>query len=233
MRVAICDDEKVFRAHLKELLVKDSFAKGADITVSEYACGEDLLKAYTGEPAFCADILFLDIRMQGMDGLETARRLREQNCNCLIIFLTSLAEYARKGYEVKAFRYLLKEEADREIGRVMEECRRELGAEEYFSFTWERCNYSIHKKDILYFESRKRLIYLYTAKRKYQFYQKLDYLEEQLAQSGFLRCHRSFLVQERYVKGWRENVLWLEDGTELPVSRTYEKEVNRKLMLRV
>lgn len=233
MHIVICDDEHIFLAHIKELLVRISIEKNMDLTITECASGVELLAAYSAGTVSDMDILFLDIRMADMDGLETARVLREKGCGCLIIFLTSLEEYAREGYEVRAFRYLLKGQVDRELGRVMDACCRELGTEEFFEFSYERRSYHVRKQDILYFESRKRLAFLFTTKGEYRFYQRLDVLEEQLSGEGFLRCHRSFLVQERYVKSWKEHVLWLEDGREIPISRTYEKEVNRRLMLRM
>ena len=233
MHIVICDDERIFLTYFRQLLVKDSIEKGKDIVVTEYSCGEELVKAYTQGTETSVDILFLDIYMGGMNGLETARILREKGCGCLIVFLTNMEEYAREGYEVKAFRYLLKEQVDMEIGRVMDACRKELETEEYFVFSYERCSYHVRKRDIFYFESRKRMVILYAQNGQYQFYQRLDVLEEQLAGEGFLRCHRSFLVQERYVKSWKENALWLEDGTQIPISRTYEKAVNKRLLLRI
>lgn len=230
MNIAICDDEDIFRSYLRNLLLKDSFVQGTDIQVEEYADGEALLSAHA-EGKTHADIIFLDIRMPGLDGLETAGILRQRGDKCLIIFLTSMAEYAMRGYEVRAFRYMLKEEAAVELGRVMEECRKELGEESWFSFSQGRQTYRIPKGDILYFESRKRIVLLHTATDSYSFYRKLDVLEEEMQGSGFLRCHRSYLVQERYVRSWKGGNLWLEDGTELPISRGYEREVNRRLML--
>lgn len=232
MHIAVCDDEKIFREYFRKLLLEYSFAKDVEFVISEYDDSESLLEAYSSEKASHMDVLFLDIRMNGLDGMEAAKQLRRQGCGCLIVFLTSLAEYVQKGYEVRAFRYLLKEQAKKEIGSVLDACLSELESEEYFVFTSERRNYSIRKRDILYFESRKRIILVYIVNGNYSFYQKLDELEKQLAGQGFLRCHRSFLVQERFVKGWRENALWMEDGAELPVSRTYERAVNQKLMLR-
>lgn len=232
MHIGVCDDEKIFLEYFRELLARESFARDREVIVSGYPGGEELLAAYCAGSLADMEVLFLDIRMEGLDGLETARRLRERGCGCLIVFLTSLEEYARDGYEVRAFRYLLKERVEEELGRVMEACRRELGTEEYFVFSYGRKSYRVRKMEIFYFESRKRLIYLSAAGGKYQFYQKMDLLEEQLAGEGFLRCHKSYLVQERYVKGWKENALWLEDGTELPVSRTYGKKVNERLLLR-
>ncbi len=231
MNIAICDDEDIFRKHFRELLLKESFVQNTDIQVWECASGEELLAACS-EAGFHADVIFLDIRMKGMDGMETARILRQRGEKCLLVFLTSLSEYAAKGYEVKAFRYLMKEDADRELGQMMKECVRELEGEAWFAFSRGHCHYSVPRADILYFESRKRQVYLYTEVREYSFYEKLDAVEALLAGKGFLRCHRSFLVQERYVRGWKDNALWLENGRELPISRAYEKEVNRRLMLR-
>ena len=146
----------------------------------------------------------------------------------MTVFLSSLSEYARKGYEVRAFRYLLKEEAERELSRVMEDCGRELGEACWFSFAQGQQTCRGPREDILYFESRKRGGVLHTGRESHAFYRKLDELEG----GGFLRCHKSYLVQERYVRGWKGRSLWLEDGTEVPISRGYEKEVNRRLMLR-
>lgn len=231
MKIAICDDEPVFLSHLKALLQKDSFEKEYDLEIKEYDSGEALIKAYEAAEDF--DVLFLDILMKTMDGLETAGRLRSMGCRCLLIFLTSMTEYMQQGYEVRAFRYLLKDQTQQELARVMEAVRGEFLTQDYFAFSYERNSFRVPKADILYLESKKRLIYLHTCKGEtYQFYQKLDELEAQLGACGFMRCHKSFLVQERYVTGWREHVLWLEGNIELPVSRAYEKEVNRRLMLR-
>lgn len=231
MHVAVCDDEDIFREYLKKLLLEYSFKTDEEMIITEYSCGEALLDAYS-QGGMAEDVIFLDIRMNGMDGMEAAKLLRGQGCGCLIVFLTSLEEYARRGYEVKAFRYLLKDQAESDLGPVLDACRMELAGEDYFCFSYERCSYSVPKREILYFESKKRLVLLHAAKEEHRFYQKLDDLELQLSGEGFLRCHKSFLVQERHIKSWRENALWLADGTELPISRTYEKEVNRRLMLR-
>lgn len=231
IQAAVCDDEPIFRSHIRELLVQDSIRHGYDLYVKEYADGSELLSSF--EKGQAMDVLFLDIRMKEKDGMETARILREKGCSCLIVFLTSMSEYMQKGYEVRAFRYLLKEQADSELESVMRECRRELATDSFFGFSCEHKNYSVRKSDILYLESSKRLILLHTAGEVFRFYQKLDHLEEQLARDGFLRCHRSFLVREDCVKGWKEDELWLENGERIPISRSYEKEVNRRLMLRI
>ncbi len=231
IQVAVCDDEEIFRAYIRKLLAEDGIRRGYDLQVSEYGDGRELLEAH--EAGRRMDILFLDIRMREQDGLETARLLRERGCGCLLIFLTSMSEYMQKGYEVRAFRFLLKEQAAEELPRVMQDCRRELSAEGYFSFTSEHRSYLLPKTDILYFESCKRLILLHTAREVFRFYGKLDDLEAELSAEGFLRCHRSFLVREDRVRRWQDRELTLTNDERLPVSRSYEREVNRRLMLRM
>ena len=76
------------------------------------------------------------------------------------------------------------------------------------------------------------MLVLHTGRERHACMRELDELERELEGGEFLRCHKSYLVQERYVRGWKGRSLWLEDGTEVPISRGYEKEVNRRLMLR-
>ena len=88
------------------------------------------------------------------------------------------------------------------------------------------------KGDILFFESEKSLLYLNTKKAVYCFQGKLDDLERELRESGFLRCHKNFLVQECYVRGWKDQLLRMENGAKIPIGRSFEKEVNRRLAMR-
>ncbi|MCD8068807.1 MAG: LytTR family DNA-binding domain-containing protein [Lachnospiraceae bacterium] len=248
--IAVCDDEPVFTEHIRNLLVSDSILKGYELNIGIYQSGEALLKAWENGCLF--DVIFLDIlldagmpqkRIQGervsenqgtngtLNGFETAELLRKAGCGSLLVFLTSLSSYVQKGYEVRAFRYLLKSQMELEITRVMEDCRRELAAENYFQFTCEREICRVRKKDIYYLESNKRMVYLHTEKQTYHFYRKLDELEAEFCGDAFLRCHKSYLVQVRHVAGWKEKQLRMENGAVIPISRAYRDEVNRRLLL--
>ncbi len=101
MKVAVCDDEPVYRLYLREILARESLVRNLEIEVTEYAGGEALLEAYTRDP-LSMDIVLLDILMPGMDGMETAKALRKRGAGCVIVFLTSLEDFARQGYEVRA-----------------------------------------------------------------------------------------------------------------------------------
>lgn len=101
MKIAVCDDEPIFRKQLKAIL--EEYYCSLDVLVLSYSSGEELLGAVKGNPF---DLVFLDIEMEGIDGLETAKRLNELVSDLPVILLTSHTELAMEGYEVRAFRFL-------------------------------------------------------------------------------------------------------------------------------
>lgn len=230
MRVAICDGEKEFTAQFRKWMGRDSQKKEYDVTILEFQSGEEVMEAVRNGNDI--DVLFLDIKILDGDGFETARQMRDMGCRCLMIFLTSLFSCIQREYEVKAFRCLLREQLEGQLGKVMDDCRAELLTRDFYSFSHDGKMEQVPKEDILYFESEKSLLYLNTQKAVYCFQGKLDDLERELRESGFLRCHKNFLVQECYVRGWKDQLLRMENGAKIPIGRSFEKEVNRRLAMR-
>ena len=105
LKLAVCDDEKVFRSDLKRILGMELDLCGIDYHITEFASGEELIAGL--EKTDC-QILFLDIEMKGMDGVAAARKLREMKRQMEIIFVTSYADFVFQGYEVRALNYILK-----------------------------------------------------------------------------------------------------------------------------
>ena len=99
MRIAICDDEKIFRDQIKKYILEVS----SDSSIDEYTCGDDLAGSESNY-----DIIFLDIEMPGISGIETAEKLRENGSDADIIFLTSHVEFVYEAFKVRAFRFLQK-----------------------------------------------------------------------------------------------------------------------------
>ena len=104
IRVAICDDEEIFIKELRKCLNKYIEETGKEISIVEFKDGKDLLKNYKTD----LDLIFLDIKMEKLDGLKTAEEIRKIDSTVGIIFLTSLSQYVWKGYEYGAVNYLLK-----------------------------------------------------------------------------------------------------------------------------
>ncbi len=114
MRIAICDDENTFLKELEEKIVK--IIPRLDCDVEPFSCAEDLLSS---DMAF--DIVFLDIEMDGMDGMSCARKIRQSDKDIPIVFLTSHTEMAVEGYEVSAFRFLQKPVDDTKLKRTLQD----------------------------------------------------------------------------------------------------------------
>ena len=107
LSVAICDDEPAVCREIEELLAGQLVRADLDGNTRVFPDGESLVRAYErGEADF--QIVFLDIKMQAMNGISAAREIRRYDEKVLIVFITSSAEYVFRGYEVKAFRYILK-----------------------------------------------------------------------------------------------------------------------------
>ncbi len=231
MKIAVCDDEPVYRQVLTERILREGIAGGYETSITEYADGNALLAAVDRDGG--ADVYFLDIETDAGpdDGIRTARELRRRGDRGLIVYVTGFMEYMQTGYEVKAFRYLLKNQIDRDLGQVLLDIRRELTEEDCFSFQRNKETVCVKLRDILYLESDRRLVHIKCRQGQESFYGSLDKVEEELAEKGFLRCHKSYLVNRDRVKSFSGEQVVLEEGTVLPVSRAYCKEVKRELTL--
>lgn len=230
MKIIICDDEPKYRALLHERILQDSFACDYEVEITEYEGGESLLQAL--ETGVSADVYFLDIQMENGtdDGIRVARKLRSMGDAGLIVYVTSFIDYVQTGYEVKAFRYLLKSQIGDGLAKVLADIRQELNGDESFCFQAKGETIRVNCKEILYLESDRRTVRLVTEKEESVYYGKLEEAEKALG-DGFLRCHRSFLVNMAQIKKYSGEGIVIQDGQIIPISRTYAGDVKRKLML--
>ena len=140
LSVAICDDEPAVCREIEELLAGQLVRADLDGNTRVFSDGESLVRAYErGEADF--QIVFLDIKMQAMNGISAAREIRRYDEKVLIVFITSSAEYVFRGYEVKAFRYILKTELHQAFRKIFEECMEELRADSLRRFSFRRVVY--------------------------------------------------------------------------------------------
>lgn len=231
LNIAICDDEKFICDFLKKS-VTDCLAK-ADIegNISVFDDGQPLADLYReGKASF--DLILLDITMKKCDGMTAAKIIRAFDSQVMIVFVTSSAEFVFSGYEVRAFRYILKPELLHGFTGVFKECLEELTKSNEVRFTFQKASetVSIPLRDIIYFESDKRIINIITANEEYSFYGKLDTIEEQLKKQDFVRCHQSFLVNAKKITSVKVNEVTLVNAGTLPVSKRRTKETNEAFL---
>lgn len=230
--VAVCDDEARVGEYLRNA-VNDYFAK-ADIDgrVTVFNDGAPLVEAYASGTADF-DVILLDITMKNCDGMTAAKKIRETDQDVMIVFVTASAEYVFRGYEVRAFRYLLKPELANGFEGVFRDCMEELtkSNEVRYSFQIGSETVSIPVRDIICFESDRRKITVRCVNaREYSFYGKLDTVEEALKKNDFVRCHQSFLVNAKKITSVSAGELTVDDGSRIPVSKHRTKETNEAFL---
>ncbi len=190
--VAICDDIERDRRETCLILKKEMADFNMDAEFIEYENGDALLEHWE-EKRTDIHLIFLDIYMPGMDGIETARRLRAAGCKAAIVFLTTTPDFAIEGYEVDAMSYLLK---PLEITKLQQLLKRLSEYETPRMLTLKQGNsiYTIAPSEIVYIESNRNRLTIHTIKETFFYYGRLDELAGQLPKTSFLRCHQSFLV---------------------------------------
>ena len=220
LQLAVCDDERVFRSDLRKILGTELELCGIDYHISEFTSGEELIAGM--EKADC-QILFLDIEMKGIDGVEAARRLRETKRQMEIIFVTSYADFVFQGYEVRALNYILKPYEPEKIAAVLHTALEALDieAEKYYVIDQRGGSIRVPLSSVKYFSSDRRTVHAVTTEQEYTFYEKLSDLETELPDT-FVRIHNRYLVHLKYLEAVRQNTA-VVGGEELPGRRSCER----------
>lgn len=203
IKIAICDDTPGDI----ELLSSALCTYDHSFEITTYINGEILIDELK-DAGFCADIIFLDIYMPGIDGVETAQKIRADRKNVKIIFLSSSQEHYPHAYEVFAFNYILKPFDRERLYCVLDQAISEIKWERSHKirFSYKSVMYSVDCRDILYIESCDKLILFHMADGStLQCYGKLDVITKELPQQFFIRCHQSFSVNTSHVSQMGEN----------------------------
>lgn len=221
LRIAICDDETnardALRFQLEKILIED-----AEEIVYEFSSGTNAaswLKTHPGE----IDLLFLDVEMKGLNGMETAKKIRTFDEQITLVFVTGYSDYVFDGYHVGALDYLMKPVAEEKLRQLIGRVRTRSAQEESRTFTLKNMDgkWRFRLLDILYFYSDRRKVTLVTAKGEYSFYARLDEIEEQLS-PDFVRIHQRYLINPAGVEYLGSESVTI-NGRVLPCSRRYRE----------
>lgn len=226
MRIVIVEDEQEAKQRLQDCL--DRYAKeyGTNFSVKWYANGFDFLEAWHQD----ADIVFMDVDMPGMNGIETARRMREADENVVLIFVTNLAQYAIEGYSVDALDYVLKPVDYFAFKLKIKKALRSVatGQERIIPVQSEGQTYYLKSSQILYVEVEKHDLTYHTVNGDFTCVDSLKNAEEALQDLDFYRCNYCYLVNLRHVSSVGGTEIHVGKAT-LQISRNRRKAFMEKL----
>lgn len=215
MNIAVCDDEVRGRERIRTLLEKEF----SQAQTSEFDSGMKLIENV--EDGYCPDIVLLDIAMEGMDGMETAKRLRELS-DAILIFVTGVKEQVFDAFDVGAFHYLMKpidpDKMTSVLKRAVQEIEKKNTTPRYLLVKAEGSHRRIPVEDILYVENSGRKVILHMKAETLEYYERMNHLEEVLGE-GFYRCHRGYLVALSAVSGYDHESITVASGDRIYLAK--------------
>lgn len=218
IKIAVCDDEAMFRQDLERLLEAYFSVKTRNYIIEYYSLGEELLKSdYAQYDIFCLDVEISG----GMNGIELAKRIRQKNLKAEIIFTTSHPEEAYCAFEVNTLRYLLKPIQQDMLYKTLDLVlrRRKERAAKLIKLNQGQRFFQLPFSDIIYFETLDRKLKVHTTQKFYVVDNKINEVEKQLEEKHFFRIHKSYLINMGYVKEHDQTTITMQNGDVTYISR--------------
>lgn len=224
INVVLCDDDSEFLEYIKKTIDRISFENKIDINIKTYLSGESMLFDLE-DSIYDIDVMFLDVFMKELDGVETAEKLRQLQSEAQIIFISSDKSKVFDALEVMPLNYLIKGEADDEkIKKVFLKAVNlaEKNKRKLFVYKSGHETKYVQYKDILYFEIKNRVVNINCVGDEVkEFYSTMDKLEEELDQNQFIRIHRSFIVNMDKIVSFDSKGVLVKGDITLPLGRKY------------
>jgi DNA-binding LytR/AlgR family response regulator len=222
IQIGICDD----KAEDIGILIEALYTYDDSFQILKYEDGESLLKDCF-DKKIIFDILFLDIYMPGLNGIETAVKIRASMKYAKIIFVSSSNDYYTEAYEVFAFNYIIKPLNSEQLNGILDQALMRITDEkeqsQHIQFSYKAINYRIFCKDILYIESSDKIIFFHIIDRPIvKCYGKLDEILRQLPEETFIRCHQSYAVNIFHLTDMVENHFCIGELV-INISKKYHK----------
>lgn len=222
LRVAIVEDAPRELALLQKHLQNYADERGLTFEFAAFGDATAFLDRYRAN----YDIVFMDIELPGMDGMEAAHRLRAMDRQVALIFVTNMAQFAVKGYEVDALDYIVKPvkygSLRVKLDRAVARCR---AAAEAITITQQSGTLRLLLRELLYIEVNGHRLTYHTEQGVFEGSGSLQEAEDKLRPKGFLRCNKCYLVNQRQVRGMQGNLLQLSNGETLQISRLRKKSL--------
>ena len=223
-KIAICDDEQNQIEYITSIVESWSTHEGHCCEIRTFVSAEAFLFEYEEDKAY--DILLLDVEMKNMNGIELAKRIRNDNNRAEIIFITSHFEFVGEGYEVDALHYLIKPISTEKLTQVLTKAAEKISIEPpSVVISCEGETVKLYESDILYAESFLHYIVIHTKDKAYKIKENISVFESRVS-DDFYRIHRSYLVALKHITRISRTSVNI-GNTELPLSRGKYDDINR------
>lgn len=240
INIAICDNNATLTGELEKMLTDTAIDENIDISCDVFLDGSTLVKAITEQKLYF-ELIFLDIEMNTMNGIQAAQILRDMDVFSLIVYISSHEKYMKDLFYTEPFRFLAKPINQTELhDAFLSAYKRIRQKTEYYTFAYNKSLLKIPLKQIAYFESNNRVILIHLVNANSpisnnnpsdtftdRFYGKMNDVEKEIESTGyrFLRIHQSYLVNFDYIKNITFTSAFMIDGTELHISEDRQKQI--------
>ncbi|SFR72788.1 LytR/AlgR family response regulator transcription factor [Anaeromicropila populeti] len=230
VKIAVCEDESFFREQLGDLVTEYFEAREKTYAIDYFQSGEELLEANLSE----YHVFYLDIEIKGgMNGLETAKKIRTQMAQGDIVFVTNHQEEAYRAFEVNALRFLLKPIQKDILFKTMDLVvrRKEEKARRIVILNKGQRYLQVPYDNILYFETVERKLKVHTTKKTYLVDNKINELDKLLCERNFFRVHKSYLVNLAFVQEHDQSTVTMLNGDVVYISRLKLKQFKESFVV--
>ena len=224
--IAICDDEEYVHSEVQQYLTEYMKLHGCEFEIVDFYDGTELLNSVQN-----IDILYLDIEMSHLNGIEAAKSYNRINSDCKVIVLTSWVERFKEAFVIGAFRFVTKRIQKQELWDSGAEALSSIAGGTYMDVWRDGEKYQIRQKDILYLMADRSCSKIFTRKLEYRSEEPLSWWQKQLDERMFFQCHRSYIVNLGEITSIEKNCLVLSTGEKVEISRRKYTDFMQAYML--
>lgn len=225
INIAIVDDESIQVELLEKYVQNWAIDSNIRIKTEHFHSAESFDFSWSMDKKY--HIVLLDVQMSGQNGVDLAKKIREEDSVVKIIFITAIIDYIQDGYDVDAINYLIKPIKEEKLHKCLDKAVSKIPKEEkIILINVDGQVYRIVQKDITYIEAFAHYIEVNTVNGKYTTKKNISSIEIELDGNAFMKCHRSYIVGLRHVRSIGNSELELDNGAIVPVSRRQYASIN-------
>ncbi|NLY47322.1 MAG: response regulator transcription factor [Tissierella sp.] len=230
IKIAICDDMTEITSQLENIIIEISKKHLVDVDIGVFFSGDDLLRYINNGNTF--DLIFLDIEMEIIDGIEVGNEIRESmsDNDTQIVYISGKADYAMALFRIRPFNFLVKPLESEKVEDVFLTYLKANDKNQYFPYKKGGAHNRIEVKDIIFFESNNRKVNIVTKDGTESFYGSMNEVYEKVKDIGFIYIHKSYIINTLYIRTYLYEKVILLNDKELPISQARRTSIRDKLL---